>query len=639
MKRIIKPLANLNYLYKNKKNLTLVLLIFVLLTMVFNFQHASAFVGGSFTVVSGGNYKQSPDVSWNDWIDKSLVVWRERGTSSSDWNIKGKIIDETGSTLAGPFSIDTNTYNVGNPQVAAALYGDYWIVVWEFVASSFTGETDIKICLIDDTPSIGWCAIGGGIEFWNEDIQPDVGVDEQSGRFLIVWGQEASGGSARAVGVLADGSGLITSSAFPILGTDIRAPSVSKRGWGGFFVAAEKKLSDTNIGITGTYVTNTGSVGSEFNIYSSKKNHTVDVASHGGTPNANLIVWHHEYGPNDWDVRYAIVDTTHVIRSGAIANSGSMLEYNPAAVYSGQASDYVVTYAKVSNAGATPWDDDWNIYAKQIDFNGNQQAEEIVTNTSSIEGSPSIDGEYGDLQIVWDVDNGVGNSIFGRLYSMTSPCYTLTRNHVGSGSDPTASPTNSTGCPTGQYHAGQSITMTEHSASGYELEYWTGTDSSSSSHLTMPGSNHTVTAYYEATCYSLGRNYSGPGSAPTASPTYSTGCPTGQYHAGQSITMTEHSASGYHLDYWTTMPAGSHTVTAYYTIDIEPCYTLSRSHSGPGSDPTASPTYSTGCPTGQYHAGQSITMTEHSASGYHLDYWTLPYYASRKSYCDCVLHH
>jgi hypothetical protein len=158
-----------------------------------------------------------------------------------------------------------------------------------------------------------------------------------------------------------------------------------------------------------------------------------------------------------------------------------------------------------------------------------------------------------------------------------TPCYSLTRTYTGSGSAPTADPPNSDGCPSGQYVAGESITMTPHPAEDWYLDHWTGTDDPSSNHLTMPASNHTVTAHYEEvppTCYSLTRTYTGSGSDPTADPPNSIDCPSDQYIAGESITMTPHPAPDWYLDHWTgtddpasnhlTMPASNHTVTAHY---------------------------------------------------------------------------
>ncbi len=54
---------------------------------------------------------------------------------------------------------------------------------------------------------------------------------------------------------------------------------------------------------------------------------------------------------------------------------------------------------------------------------------------------------------------------------------------------------------------------------------------------------------------------------------------------------------------------GNTTVTATFTLIPPTCYTLTLSHMGQGSDPTASPVNSTGCSTGQYIAGQVITLS------------------------------
>jgi len=82
-------------------------------------------------------------------------------------------------------------------------------------------------------------------------------------------------------------------------------------------------------------------------------------------------------------------------------------------------------------------------------------------------------------------------------------CYTLTRNFSppGSGSAPTASPTNSSGCPSGQYTSGQSIQVTPHPGTGWAWDYWTGTSSIGieTPVFLMPSSNHTVTAYHKRT--------------------------------------------------------------------------------------------------------------------------------------------
>ncbi len=59
------------------------------------------------------------------------------------------------------------------------------------------------------------------------------------------------------------------------------------------------------------------------------------------------------------------------------------------------------------------------------------------------------------------------HSVFDSGYLLAPPaCYALTRTHTGSGSDPVASPANSTGCSVGQYVADATISLTASPASG-----------------------------------------------------------------------------------------------------------------------------------------------------------------------------
>ena len=164
-------------------------------------------------------------------------------------------------------------------------------------------------------------------------------------------------------------------------------------------------------------------------------------------------------------------------------------------------------------------------------------------------------------------------------------CYTLTRTHTGSGSDPSASPANSTGCSAGQYVAGESIQLTASPSSGWSVGSWSGTgnngSTSTSNSLSMPAGNQTVTVNYlqvSTTCYTLTRTHTGSGGDPSASPANSTGCSSGQYLAGASIQLTASPSSGWTVGSWSgtsnnggtstsnslIMPAGNQTVAVNY---------------------------------------------------------------------------
>ena len=171
---------------------------------------------------------------------------------------------------------------------------------------------------------------------------------------------------------------------------------------------------------------------------------------------------------------------------------------------------------------------------------------------------------------------------------------------------------------------------------------WGGTNNdgstSTTNTVTMPAANHTVSVTYEQipiTCYTLTRTHSGSGNNPVADPALSQGCGTGQYVAGESIALSATPAAGWRVAGWdgtnndaststtntVVMPAAAYTVSVVYEQVIAGCYTLTRGHSGQGSDPTAAPDKSDGCSAGQYVAGEGITLTATPAAGWSVSGW------------------
>src|SRR5581483_800813 len=229
-------------------------------------------------------------------------------------------------------------------------------------------------------------------------------------------------------------------------------------------------------------------------------------------------------------------------------------------------------------------------------------------------------------------------------YTQIPPtCYTLTRTHSGQGSDPVATPANSSGCAAGQYIAGESIQLTASPSGGWSVAGWSGTNNdastSAANSVTMPAAARTVSVTYTQippTCYTLTRTHSGQGSDPVATPANSSGCAAGQYIAGESIQLTASPSGGWSVAGWSgtnndastsaansvTMPAAARTVSVTYTQIPPTCYTLTRTHSGQGADPAATPANSSGCAAGQYIAGESIQLTASPSSGWSVAGWS-----------------
>ncbi|MBX3012891.1 MAG: hypothetical protein KF832_15355 [Caldilineaceae bacterium] len=215
-------------------------------------------------------------------------------------------------------------------------------------------------------------------------------------------------------------------------------------------------------------------------------------------------------------------------------------------------------------------------------------------------------------------------------------CRSLTGTHTGLGEALAFRPNNSLGCPAGAYAAGEVIMATAMPAIHWQVAGWTGTRNDASTAVTntvfMPDGNHSVSVAYGQGCYALTLAHSGGGSDPTATPANSTSCPAGQYIAGEMINLSATPATGWALIGWSgtandsstsstntlPMPAHNHTVSALYT---QPCYILTRLHSGAGYDPTATPANSPTCPAGQYVSGEAITLAATPAAGWVVSGW------------------
>ena len=195
----------------------------------------------------------------------------------------------------------------------------------------------------------------------------------------------------------------------------------------------------------------------------------------------------------------------------------------------------------------------------------------------------------GGNQLLFSSSDGVTQPrAIALSYSSTVTCYTLTRSHTGQGSDPVASPNKSAACGTGQFVAGEAITLTASPATGWSVAGWGGTNNdagtATTNTVTMPVGNHTVSVAYEQTaapCYTLTRTHTGQGNNPIATPAFSVGCGTGQFVAGELISLTATPAVGWRVASWSgtsndgsvstsntlTMPSSDHAIHVTYIQD------------------------------------------------------------------------
>jgi len=133
---------------------------------------------------------------------------------------------------------------------------------------------------------------------------------------------------------------------------------------------------------------------------------------------------------------------------------------------------------------------------------------DVVELTATADPGWTFAGWSGDLSGTDNPANLVmdANKTVTATFTAVAPvtCYALTLTHTGQGSDPVASPANSAGCDTGQYVAGEAISLSGAvPASGWEISGWTGTDNDASTaaanSLTMPANAHSVGVTYTET--------------------------------------------------------------------------------------------------------------------------------------------
>ena len=217
-------------------------------------------------------------------------------------------------------------------------------------------------------------------------------------------------------------------------------------------------------------------------------------------------------------------------------------------------------------------------------------------------------------------------------------CYQLVLGHLGSGTNPTPSPTNSTGCNSGFYHMGEVITLQANPAAHWQVQpgSWTGTQNGTSNIVVMPAGTHNAGVTYIPICFSLTINrvpLAG-GTVSASTPNCPGPNPLGQYLEGTVVGIEAFEAPGYAFKNWSGAVMGNvnpntvtmnsnKSVTANFALS---CHPLSSTHSPPGkgSDPFVTnpdPPQSSTCNLGEFVMDEVIDLEATPIAGWRVDYW------------------
>jgi hypothetical protein len=218
-----------------------------------------------------------------------------------------------------------------------------------------------------------------------------------------------------------------------------------------------------------------------------------------------------------------------------------------------------------------------------------------------------------------------GTLKFGPVWTLGAPfnlplCYALTLSHAGQGSDPLASPANSSVCPVGKYTAGENIGLSGAApATGWLIDGWAGTDNDGSTAVTntvtMPDVDHPASVNYAQIEYNLTITQTGNGIVTIDLP--------GPYHYGDVVKLTATPDPSWSFTNWSGNATGSanplsviingdKTINAVFT---QGQLALVTNVTGSGSI-TRNPDQAT------YPSGTSVTLTAVPAAGWSFKSWS-----------------
>jgi hypothetical protein len=443
----------------------------------------------------------TPYVAWYHWSNGAMEIFVRR------WNGAAWVEVGAGSASGGGISNNSTASNMpsidvapnGSPIVAwqdeTNGVGNYEIFVrqwngsaWIELGGSASGGGISNTIGRSVYPAIAVAADGKPIVAWSEAISDDVMeiyVRRWNGTAWVEMGTgSASGGgiSDTKTRWASNPSLVITSSGTPIVAWDGLSQIYALR-WNG---AAWVEMG-------------TGSAsGGGISVVGSSWNSSLAV----GLDGYPVVTWQYHGAGEPQKIYLRRWNGSEWAQLGGSATgNGIGAGWGPAVDVVAAGNWPVVVWADNSNG-------DYEIYARRwngsawIEHSGGSAGGGGISDNAGDSTTPSLAVAGSWAYVAWeDGSSGESEIYVRRSAPITAICYFLTLEHNGQGSNPTASPTNSPGCGTGYYSAGQVISLSASPASGWRVKNWGGTANNASTaatnSLTMPAASHTVSVTYE----------------------------------------------------------------------------------------------------------------------------------------------
>jgi hypothetical protein len=145
---------------------------------------ANGNMGDDFTISSGGQIRDFPDVAYNFTRNEFLVVW-DLELSASNLDIYGRRFQGNGTPIGDEFIIASWPDFESNPSVAACYQADQYMVGWQSDQGTHGADYAIYARYISGD------AIPGNIVLIDDTTSPELNVDIACNRtglqYMLVW--------------------------------------------------------------------------------------------------------------------------------------------------------------------------------------------------------------------------------------------------------------------------------------------------------------------------------------------------------------------------------------------------------------------------------------------------------------------
>ncbi len=141
--------------------------------------------GSQFSISSGSESREEPDVAYNRHANRYLVVWQQK--NGTVYDVHGQQVHGGGGLYQGDITIAWYVYSSTSPTVAALPTSPTtytFMVAWEFQTAP--SDMDIYGALVAEDGTLG-------AEFWvawdslHNESSPAIAGDELAKRYMVVW--------------------------------------------------------------------------------------------------------------------------------------------------------------------------------------------------------------------------------------------------------------------------------------------------------------------------------------------------------------------------------------------------------------------------------------------------------------------